>query len=212
MPRPARRGTTEARVIESIIITVPPSTGVTSRLRRNSHLEIINWVAEVTSTRVINVAGPPSTTAEMQNGMGESRREHGQHRSGPDRPDASYLQQRGHANDNQRGEHHPHQVGIIPAGRLGNHDRSHQQSSGSDQAELKSVAKRSQQRRIFVRLVTGILRSLCRHLGCLPDPTARRQRGRNSTANFCAGSPHYSHRKKNHNLTCSAKPDTGESS
>ena len=64
-----RRGTTEASVIESIIITVPPRVGVTSRLRINSHLEIIIWMTAVTSTRVINVAGPPSTTAEMQNGM-----------------------------------------------------------------------------------------------------------------------------------------------
>ena len=64
-----RRGTTEARVMERIIITVPPTVGVTSRLRMNSHLAITSWAAAETRTRVVSVAGPPSTTALMQNGM-----------------------------------------------------------------------------------------------------------------------------------------------
>ena len=35
-----RRGTTEARVMDSIISTVPPRVGVTIRRRTNSHLEM----------------------------------------------------------------------------------------------------------------------------------------------------------------------------
>ena len=65
----SRPKTTDASVIESIIITVPPTVGVTSRLSRNSHLEITSWMIPETNTRVIRVAGPPSTTAVMQNGI-----------------------------------------------------------------------------------------------------------------------------------------------
>ena len=65
----SRPKTTEARVMESIIITVPPKVGVTTLLRMNSHLEMISWVAAVMRTRVVRVAGPPSTTAVMQKGM-----------------------------------------------------------------------------------------------------------------------------------------------
>ena len=61
--------TTDASVMERIIITVPPTTGVTMRLRRNSHLEMTIWNAAETSISVVNVAGPPSTSAVMQNGM-----------------------------------------------------------------------------------------------------------------------------------------------
>ena len=60
---------TEARVMESIIITAPPTIGVTIRLRMNSHLEMTTWKAADTSIRVVRVAGPPSTRAMMQNGM-----------------------------------------------------------------------------------------------------------------------------------------------
>ena len=55
--------------MERIIITVPPTVGVTILLRMNSHLEIRSWTAAVTRTRVVSVVGPPSTTAVMQNGM-----------------------------------------------------------------------------------------------------------------------------------------------
>ena len=68
----SRLKTTEARVIERIIIIVPPTIGVTMRLRRNSHLEMTIWIIAVTITRVISVAGPPSTTAVMQNGMAKA--------------------------------------------------------------------------------------------------------------------------------------------
>ena len=37
-----RLKTTEARVMESIIIIVPPTVGVTIRLRMNSHLEMMS--------------------------------------------------------------------------------------------------------------------------------------------------------------------------
>ena len=61
--------TTEDRVIDSIIITVPPTVGVTTRRRMKSHLEMAIWTAAVTSVSAISVAGPPSVTAVMQNGM-----------------------------------------------------------------------------------------------------------------------------------------------
>ena len=38
----SRPNTTDASVMERIIITVPLTTGVTSRLRMNSHLEMMN--------------------------------------------------------------------------------------------------------------------------------------------------------------------------
>ena len=55
--------------MDSIIITVPPTVGVTMRLKINSHLEMASWTAAATRTRVVSVAGPPSATAVMQNGM-----------------------------------------------------------------------------------------------------------------------------------------------
>ena len=59
----SRSKTTEARVIDRIIITVPPTVGVTILLRMNSHLETTSWTTADTSTKVVSVAGPPSTTA-----------------------------------------------------------------------------------------------------------------------------------------------------
>ena len=67
-----RSKTTEARVTERIIMIVPPTMGVTTRLRRNNHLEITSWIIEVTITSVIRVLGPPSTTAVMQKGMAKA--------------------------------------------------------------------------------------------------------------------------------------------
>ena len=55
--------------MERIIITVPPTVGVTNRRRMNSHLEMTIWMTPDTRTRVVRVAGPPSTTAVIQNGM-----------------------------------------------------------------------------------------------------------------------------------------------
>jgi hypothetical protein len=55
--------------MDSIIITVPPTVRVTILLRMNSHLEINSWTTAVTITRVVSVAGPPSITAVMQNGI-----------------------------------------------------------------------------------------------------------------------------------------------
>ena len=56
-------------MIERIIIMMPPTVGVTMRRRMNSHLEIAICTTADTSTRVVSVAGPPSTTAVMQKGM-----------------------------------------------------------------------------------------------------------------------------------------------
>ena len=61
--------TTEASVMERIIITMPPRVGVTIRLRMKSHLEMTSCSTAQTRTRVVRVAGPPSATAEMQKGM-----------------------------------------------------------------------------------------------------------------------------------------------
>ena len=55
--------------MESIISTVPLTTGVTIRLRMNSHLEMTIWNPAETRSKVVSVAGPPSTRAVMQNGM-----------------------------------------------------------------------------------------------------------------------------------------------
>ena len=67
-----RPKTTDARVMDRIIITVPPTVGVTIRLRMNSHLEIASWISAETMTSVVSVAGPPSATAVMQNGMAKA--------------------------------------------------------------------------------------------------------------------------------------------
>ena len=61
--------TTEAKVIDKIIITVPLTIGVTTRRNINSHLETTSCTTAETTTSEVNVAGPPSTTAEMQNGI-----------------------------------------------------------------------------------------------------------------------------------------------
>ena len=63
------RGTTEASVIDRIMSTVPPTTGVTMRRRMNSHLEMAIWPMPQTMTRAARVAGPPPETASMQKGM-----------------------------------------------------------------------------------------------------------------------------------------------
>ena len=55
--------------MERIIITVPPTVGVTMRRKMKSHFEIINWQMPETTTNIPRVAGPPSTTAVMQNGI-----------------------------------------------------------------------------------------------------------------------------------------------
>ena len=65
----SRLNTREARESVTIISTVPPTSGVTTRLRTNSHLAMRIWKAAVTRTRLVSVAGPPSTSAMMQNGM-----------------------------------------------------------------------------------------------------------------------------------------------
>ena len=65
----SRPKTTDASVIERIIITVPPTIGVTMRLRMNSHLDMMIWTIAETIIKVVSVAGPPSTSAVMQNGM-----------------------------------------------------------------------------------------------------------------------------------------------
>ena len=62
----SRPKTADARVMERIIITVPLIVGVTIRRRKNSHLEIISWKA---ADARISVAGPPSTSAVIQNGI-----------------------------------------------------------------------------------------------------------------------------------------------
>ena len=58
--------------MDRIIITAPPTVGVTIRLRMNSHLEIASWISAETMTSVVSVAGPPSATAVMQNGMAKA--------------------------------------------------------------------------------------------------------------------------------------------
>ena len=65
----SRPKTTDARVMERIIITVPLIVGVMIRRRMNSHLEITSWNAAEARISVVRVAGPPSTSAVMQNGM-----------------------------------------------------------------------------------------------------------------------------------------------
>ena len=48
---------------------MPPTVGVTTRRSMNNHLETTSWAMAATSTRVLKVAGPPSTAAVMQKGM-----------------------------------------------------------------------------------------------------------------------------------------------
>ena len=67
-----RRGTTDARVMESIISTVPPTTGVTTRRMTKSHLVIASCPMPQTMTRAASVSGPPSETAVMQKGMAKA--------------------------------------------------------------------------------------------------------------------------------------------
>ena len=61
--------TTDAKVMDNIIITVPPTIGVTMRLSKKSHFDTASWMTAETITSVVNVAGPPSTTAVMQKGI-----------------------------------------------------------------------------------------------------------------------------------------------
>ena len=65
----SRSNTTEASVMDRIIITVPPTVGVTNRLRMNSHRDITICTIAERMTSVARVAGPPSTSAVMQKGM-----------------------------------------------------------------------------------------------------------------------------------------------
>ena len=65
----SRPKTTEASVTESIIITVPPTVGVTMRRRMNSQRETMICTTAETTIRAVRVAGPPSATAVMQKGM-----------------------------------------------------------------------------------------------------------------------------------------------
>ena len=64
--------TTDANVIDRIIITVPPTMGVTMRRKKKSHLETASCTIAETTTSEVNVAGPPSTTALMQNGIAKA--------------------------------------------------------------------------------------------------------------------------------------------
>ena len=71
------------------------------RRRTNSHLEMTIWPVAQTMTRVVSVAGPH-------------------------RPHPPHLHQRGHASDQQRGEDHPGQVGVVLPRCLGYDDRRYQ--------------------------------------------------------------------------------------
>ena len=58
--------------MESIIITVPLTIGVTTRRSTNSHLEMTNWNSADAMISVVKVAGPPSTSAVMQKGIAKA--------------------------------------------------------------------------------------------------------------------------------------------
>ena len=68
----SRPKTTDARVMERIIITVPPTVGVTIRRRMTSQRAMTSWITAETRTRAVSVAGPPSATAVMQKGMAKA--------------------------------------------------------------------------------------------------------------------------------------------
>ena len=68
----SRANTTDANVIERIIITVPLTIGVTTLRSRKSHLEMTSWKMAEAMISVASVAGPPSTTAVMQKGMAKA--------------------------------------------------------------------------------------------------------------------------------------------
>ena len=153
----SRSNTTEASVMERIIITVSLTTGVTSRRRMNSHLAMMNWNAAEASTSVVSVAGPPSTTAVMQKGDGEGRREERHHRARAHRAQSAHLHQRGEADHHQRREDHPRHIGLAPARRVRHDHRRHQQRGGGDHAELQTKTERDPPGRILVRLVAGVL-------------------------------------------------------
>ena len=61
--------TTDAKVTDRIIMIVPLTMGVTTRRKKNSHRETASCTIAETTTNEVKVAGPPSTTAVMQNGM-----------------------------------------------------------------------------------------------------------------------------------------------
>ena len=65
----SKPNTTDARVMERIIITVPPMVGVTMRRKMNSHREITSWNAAEARINHVSVAGPPSFSAVMQKGI-----------------------------------------------------------------------------------------------------------------------------------------------
>ena len=91
---------------------------------------------------------------------GKSRREHGQHSAAANRSDAPHLQERGNAHHYEGGKDHPDKVGVVSARCFRYNYRRNQEGGGSKQTELKPITQTCQERRVFMRLVTWILRGL----------------------------------------------------
>ena len=86
---------------------------------------------------------------------GEGGGEHGQHGAGAGRAEPTDLEDGGEAANQERGEDHPDEVGLIAAGGIGHDDGGDEEGGGGDEAELQAVPQRGQEGRVFVRLVAG---------------------------------------------------------
>ena len=136
--------TTDASVIESMVTMMPPTVGVTTRRSMNNHLETINWAMAATSTRVVSVAGPPSTTAVMQKGMETAAVNMGSIAPAPNGPMRRTCSRVESPTTTSEAKTHPIQVRLAEVRCVGHDHRRHQQGGHSHQAELSAVTQRQE--------------------------------------------------------------------
>ena len=159
--------TTDARVMERIIITVPTTVGVTIRRTMTSHYEMASCITAETRTNAVSVDGPPSATAVMQNGVAKMAVNMGKTAPAPtgpsrrtctivDRPqtrsEAKTIQMR---KESSRPEALATMTGV---------------TSRVAEAELQALTQRGEQGWVFVRLVAGVLRRCRRQIRLPPQP------------------------------------------
>ena len=125
--------------MERIIITVPPTVGVTMRRKIKSHFEIINWQMPETTTSIARVAGPPSTTAVIQKGIEKAAVNMGSTACPPTGPMRRTCKRRGYAHDDQGGKYHPEEVGVVAARCLCHDNGRYQEGGGSKQTKLEPI-------------------------------------------------------------------------
>ena len=121
-------------------------------------------------TSVVSVAGPPSTTAVMQNGMAKAAVNIGSTAPAPTGPSRRTCRIVDRPQTRSEAKTIHTRVGIVAAGGLGHDDWRDQQGGGGDEAELQAVTQRGEQGRVFVRLVAGGLKRRRRQNRLPPQP------------------------------------------